>query len=152
MQLSTFLFYKKHLCRLEQLSPFDISADKVAHICAKKNESLKQTNIKTDRLSKKSKITLSQYDRLRIKDSFFLSLCILPHPLLVNLPFYSSASSSSSIGYLPKILAQSIRAVKFAIGVPMGVWQPEVRVKPLGESQALRMHCLPDSRTISGVP
>ena len=37
------------LCRLEQLSPFDISADKVAHICAKKNESLKQTNIKTDR-------------------------------------------------------------------------------------------------------
>ena len=53
------------LCRLEKLSPFDMSADKVALICAKKEESLKQTNIKKDRLSEKSKTTLSQYDRLR---------------------------------------------------------------------------------------
>ena len=53
------------LCRLEKLSPFDMSADKVALICAKKEEVLKQTNIKTDRLSEKSKTTLSQYDRLR---------------------------------------------------------------------------------------
>lgn len=53
------------LCRLEELSPFDMSADKVSLICAKKEESLKQTNIKTDRLSEKSKTTLSQYDRLR---------------------------------------------------------------------------------------
>ena len=30
-----------------------------------KEEALKQTNIKTDRLSEKSKTTLSQYDRLR---------------------------------------------------------------------------------------
>ena len=42
-----------------------MSADKVALICAKKEESLKQSNIKTDRLSEKSKRTLSQYDRLR---------------------------------------------------------------------------------------
>ena len=42
-----------------------MSADKVSLICAKKEESLKQTNIKTDRLSEKSKTTLSQYDRLR---------------------------------------------------------------------------------------
>lgn len=54
------------LCKLEQLSPFDMSADKVALICAKKEELLKQANIKTDRLSEKSKNTLSQYDRLRI--------------------------------------------------------------------------------------
>ena len=53
------------LCTLEKLSPFDMSADKIALICAKKEETLKQTNIKTDRLSKKSKTTLSQYDRLR---------------------------------------------------------------------------------------
>ena len=53
------------LCRLEKLSPFDMSADKVSLICAKKEESLIQTNIKTDRLSEKSKTTLSQYDRLR---------------------------------------------------------------------------------------
>ena len=53
------------LCKLEKLSPFDMSADKVSLICAKKEESLKQTNIKTDRLSEKSKTTLSQYDRLR---------------------------------------------------------------------------------------
>ena len=53
------------LCRLEKLSPFEMSADKVSLICAKKEESLKQTNIKTDRLSEKSKTTLSQYDRLR---------------------------------------------------------------------------------------
>ena len=54
------------LCRLEKLSPFEMSADKVSLICAKKEESLKQTNIKTDRLSEKSKTTLSQYDRLRL--------------------------------------------------------------------------------------
>lgn len=42
-----------------------MSADKVALICAKQEESLKQTNVKTDRLSEKSKATLSQYDRLR---------------------------------------------------------------------------------------
>ena len=53
------------LCKLEKISPFDMSADKVSLICAKKEESLKQTNIKTDRLSEKSKTTLSQYDRLR---------------------------------------------------------------------------------------
>lgn len=53
------------LCKLEKLSPFDMSVDKVSLICAKKEESLKQTNIKTDRLSEKSKTTLSQYDRLR---------------------------------------------------------------------------------------
>lgn len=53
------------LCKLEKLSPFDMSADKVALICAKKEESLKQTNIKAYRLSEKSKTTLSQYDRLR---------------------------------------------------------------------------------------
>lgn len=53
------------LCKLEKLSPFDMSADKVSLICAKKEESLIQTNIKTDRLSEKSKTTLSQYDRLR---------------------------------------------------------------------------------------
>ena len=52
------------LHRLEKLSPFSMSADKVALICAKKEESLKQTNVKTDRLSEKSKATLSQYDRL----------------------------------------------------------------------------------------
>lgn len=57
------------ICRLEQLSPFDMSADKVALICAKKEESLKQTTIKTDRLSEKSKTTLSQYDRLRMIQS-----------------------------------------------------------------------------------
>lgn len=57
------------LCRLEQLSPFDMSADKVALICAKKEESLKQANIKKDRLSEKSKATLSQYDRLRMTQS-----------------------------------------------------------------------------------
>lgn len=57
------------LCRLEQLSPFDMSTDKVALICAKRDESLKQTNIKTDRLSEKSKTTLSQYDRLRMIQS-----------------------------------------------------------------------------------
>lgn len=57
------------LCRLEQLSPFDMSADKVALICAKRDESLKQTNIKTDRLSEKSKTTLSQYDHLRMIQS-----------------------------------------------------------------------------------
>ncbi len=53
------------LCKLEQFSPLDMSADKVALICAKKEETVKQTNIKTDRLSEKSKSTLSQYDRLR---------------------------------------------------------------------------------------
>ena len=53
------------LHKLESISPFDMSADKVALICAKKEESLKQSNIKTDRLSEKSKRTLSQYDRLR---------------------------------------------------------------------------------------
>lgn len=53
------------LCKLEKLSPFDMSADKVALICAKKEESLKQSSIKTDRLSEKSKTTLSQYDCLR---------------------------------------------------------------------------------------
>lgn len=53
------------LYKLEKLSPLDMSADKVALICAKKEEELKQTNIKTDRLSEKSKSTLSQYDRLR---------------------------------------------------------------------------------------
>lgn len=42
-----------------------MSADKVALICANKEESLKQTNIKAYRLSEKSKTTLSQYDRLR---------------------------------------------------------------------------------------
>lgn len=57
------------LCRLEHLSPFDMSADKVALICAKRDESLKQTNIKIDRLSEKSKTTLSQYDRLRMIQS-----------------------------------------------------------------------------------
>lgn len=57
------------LCRLEQFSPFDMSADKVALICAKKEEALKQANIKTDRLSEKSKTTLSQYDRLRMIQS-----------------------------------------------------------------------------------
>lgn len=54
------------LYKLEKISPFDMSADKVALICAKREESLKQTNIKTDRLSEKSKSTLSQYDRLRM--------------------------------------------------------------------------------------
>lgn len=54
------------LYKLENLSPLDMSADKVALICAKKEETLKQTNIKTDRLSEKSKSTLSQYDRLRM--------------------------------------------------------------------------------------
>ena len=42
-----------------------MSADKTALICAKKEEDAKQTNIKTDRLSEKSKTTLSKYDRLR---------------------------------------------------------------------------------------
>ena len=54
------------LCKLEKITPFDMSADKIALICAKKEEALKQTNIKTDRLSEKSKTTLSQYDRLRL--------------------------------------------------------------------------------------
>ena len=54
------------LCKLESISPLDMNADKVALICAKKEESLKQSNIKTDRLSEKSKNTLSQYDRLRM--------------------------------------------------------------------------------------
>ena len=53
------------LCKLEKISPFDMSSDKAALICAKKEEVLKQTNIKTDRLSEKSKTTLAQYDRLR---------------------------------------------------------------------------------------
>lgn len=53
------------LHRLEKLSPFDMSADKVALICAKHEESSNPTNVKTDRLSEKSKSTLSQYDRLR---------------------------------------------------------------------------------------
>ena len=53
------------LCKLEKISPFDMSSDKAALICAKKEEALKQTNIKTDRLSEKSKTTLAQYDRLR---------------------------------------------------------------------------------------
>ena len=53
------------LCKLESISPLDMSADKVALICAKKEEMQKQSNIKTDRLSEKSKSTLSQYDRLR---------------------------------------------------------------------------------------
>lgn len=34
-----------------------------------KEEPLKQANIKTDRLSEKSKTTLSQYDRLRMIQS-----------------------------------------------------------------------------------
>ena len=53
------------LYKLETISPLDMSADKVALICAKKEESLKESNIKSDRLSEKSKNTLSQYDRLR---------------------------------------------------------------------------------------
>lgn len=53
------------LGKIEKISPFDMSADKIALICAKKEEDAKQTNIKTDRLSEKSKTTLSQYDRLR---------------------------------------------------------------------------------------
>ncbi len=54
------------LCKLEKISPLDMSADKVALLCAKREESLKKSNIKTDRLSEKSKNTLSQYDRLRM--------------------------------------------------------------------------------------
>lgn len=54
------------LYKLEKISPFDMSADKVTLICTKKEETLKQTNMKTDRLSEKSKRTLSQYDRLRM--------------------------------------------------------------------------------------
>lgn len=53
------------LRKLEQISPLDMSADKVALICAKKEEILKQANVKTDHLSEKSKRTLSQYDHLR---------------------------------------------------------------------------------------
>lgn len=53
------------LYKLESISPFDMSADKVALICAKKEETLKQANLKVDHLSKKSKSTLPQYDRLR---------------------------------------------------------------------------------------
>lgn len=52
--------------KLEKISPLDMSADKVALLCAKQEESLKQSNIKIDRLSEKSKSTLSQYDRLRM--------------------------------------------------------------------------------------
>lgn len=54
------------LCKLEKISPFDMSADKVALLCAKQEESSKQLKIKKDRLSQKSKSTLSQYDRLRM--------------------------------------------------------------------------------------
>lgn len=54
------------LCKLEKISPLDMSADKVALLCAKREENLKQLNLKTDRLSEKSKSTLSQYDRLRM--------------------------------------------------------------------------------------
>ncbi len=54
------------LCKLEKLSPHDMSADKVALICAKNKETFKQLNLKSDRLSEKSKDTLSQYDRLRM--------------------------------------------------------------------------------------
>lgn len=57
------------LYKLETISPLDMSADKVALICAKKDEIAKQSNIKTDRLSEKSKSTLSQYDRLRMIQS-----------------------------------------------------------------------------------
>ena len=54
------------LYKLESISPLDMSADKVALICAKKEETSKQSNVKIDRLSEKSKRTLSQYDRLRM--------------------------------------------------------------------------------------
>ena len=53
------------LHKLENISPFDFSADKVALICAKTEETIKQSGIKADRLSEKSKRTLSDYDRLR---------------------------------------------------------------------------------------
>lgn len=54
------------LKQLEALSPMDMSADKVRVICDKNKEldnSIKKTG--TDRLSKKSKSTLAQYDKLR---------------------------------------------------------------------------------------
>lgn len=54
------------LYKLEKISPLDMSADKVALLCAKQEETLKQSNFKTDHLSEKSKRTLSQYDRLRM--------------------------------------------------------------------------------------
>lgn len=57
------------LHKLEHVSPLDMSADKVSLLCAKKEEQLKQSNQKTDRLSEKSKSTLSQYDRLRMIQS-----------------------------------------------------------------------------------
>jgi len=57
------------LCKLEKLSPLDMSAEKVSLICAKREENIKPINLKTDRLSEKSKSTLSQYDRLRMLQS-----------------------------------------------------------------------------------
>lgn len=53
------------LYKLETLSPLDMSADKVSLLCTRKEESLKQNNIKKDRLSEKSKSTLSQYELLK---------------------------------------------------------------------------------------
>lgn len=53
------------LKKLEAISPFDMSAEKVALICAGRSEASRHTDVKTDRLSEKSKRTLSQYDRLR---------------------------------------------------------------------------------------
>lgn len=53
------------LYKMETLSPLDMSADKVSLLCTRKEESLKQNNIKKDRLSEKSKSTLSQYELLK---------------------------------------------------------------------------------------
>ena len=54
------------LHKLELLSPLDMSADKVALVCSKADESYHQNTFKTDHLSKRSKYTLSHYDRLKV--------------------------------------------------------------------------------------
>ena len=53
------------LRRLAAVSPMDLSADKVRVVCDKIKDEKQKIRPGTDRLSEKSKSTLSQYDRLR---------------------------------------------------------------------------------------
>ena len=70
----------------------------------------------------------------RFSVSFFLQRYYNNRLVIFEYVLRKPSYKCSLIGYRPKILAASINACIFASGVPIGSWQPEVRVKPLGES------------------